>query len=294
VLPDNTNLDVTPVVTGPASSYYSFNVTATEYHLIHQCVATYPPDQSRLTLGVGEQVNFYFDPPLPTNVTWGGGSAGTFVPSTGSNSTFTVTNVNAGKRVITATLEGRQEEDRRLRVSPPSNILFVSNNGVPYHDSQPPAPLPPDIGTAGAQTGFAIRVFPTNVSFAFLQFLELPGPPSNLSGGFTNTNIYATGPTNNPNQITLYHFPNTNWLTVTDDNLMNDSVWNPTIAQPYRPGGFQWLITNCWQRIGQYPEESNFVVMPEIFTIDSNSTVTITKFGNHGVSRTINGSITNW
>jgi hypothetical protein len=75
---------------------------------------------------------------------------------------------------------------------------------------------------------------------------------------------------------------------------MNDSVWNPTIAQPYRPGGFQWLITNCWQRIGQYPEESNFVVMPEIFTIDSNSTVTITKFGNHGVSRTINGSITNW
>jgi hypothetical protein len=81
---------------------------------------------------------------------------------------------------------------------------------------------------------------------------------------------------------------------VGDDNKLRDSVWNPTISQPYSPGGYQWLITNRWQRIGGDEQISNFVVITQTFTNDVNSTFTITKFGNHGVSRKLNGSITNW
>jgi hypothetical protein len=292
-LNDGQNLIITP--TAPSPWYGGPLPSQQKYEFMHQCVATNPPDQSRLTLGVGEQVNFFFSPALPTNVTWNGGNVGSFDPTTGSNSIFTATNASGAGGQATATFSRTGDTVRITRIltnTPPTDILFLTNTGTPFQKSGPPPP--PPTNTAGAQTGFYVRVYPTNVPFSFLNFKELPGPPTNVTGCFTNTNIYTTDPTNNPNLIDLNHKPTTNWVVVLDNNIYNDSVWSPTIPAPYSAGSFQWVIPNQWKMAGKIEPTSNFVFTTQRFTVDVNGTVTITKFGNHGVRRQTNGMVTNW
>ncbi|HPY30028.1 MAG TPA: hypothetical protein PLT00_08215, partial [Verrucomicrobiota bacterium] len=59
---DGEEPDVTPLVTG--LDYYTFTVNATKHRLVHQtqCVALANPRTDRTRLGVGEYVNFSFDP----------------------------------------------------------------------------------------------------------------------------------------------------------------------------------------------------------------------------------------
>ena len=75
---------------------YTYSVGQQEYKLLHQCVATWPTNQWRLTVGPEEQVNFYFSPALPTNVTWTGGSEGYCSPTISNLTVFTATNSSAG------------------------------------------------------------------------------------------------------------------------------------------------------------------------------------------------------
>jgi hypothetical protein len=293
VLPDNTNLDVTPVIIGQNPNYYTYNITATKYHLIHQCVATYPPDQWRMTVGVGEEVNFSFSPALPTNALWTAGTAGGFFPISGPGSLFTASSNATPVGAVSSTILTGQAIDRAIHVSPPKNIVVVSNTGKPF---------PPydngtfNAGTAGAQTGFVLAIAPTNASFSFADFREIKGLAINISGCFTNTAIYTNTTSSNvpPGMSAIGHRTADYWYTVHDDNLYDDSVVSPTIPPPYSPGSFQWVITNQW-KVGLEGTQTNFfLVTTQSLSIDVNGTVTITKFGNHGVTRQTNGIVTNW
>jgi hypothetical protein len=294
VLPDNTNLDVTPFVTGPNSDYYTFNITATKYRLVHQCVAIDPPDRWRLTLGVGEQVNFYFDPALPTNVSWAGGSGGGFVPTNGAASTFTAASNQASAPVFFApppgTMQSPTEMRRQVTVFPPANIV-ASNTEAPWPGSRAPKNL--ETNKAGAATGFALLIEPTNVPFSVVEFMEVGSPPTEVTGFFANTNIYTTNAVAPAGLISIYHDASF-WYRPFNAHNYGDSVWIRPISPPYSNGSFQWVITNQWKLNVQGAPTNFFLVTTQTFNLDSNGTVTITKFGNHGVTRQTNGFVTNW
>ena len=149
---------------------------------------------------------------------------------------------------------------------------------------------------AGAQTGFVLAIVPTNVSFSFLSFRELKGLATNITGCFTNTAIYTNTTSSNvpPGISTIGHRTADYWYATYDDDQYHDSVWSLPIPAPYSPGSFQWVITNQW-KVGLSEQETNFfLVTTQTCTVDVNGTVTITKFGNHGVSRQTNGVVTNW
>jgi hypothetical protein len=72
VLPDNTNLDVTPVITGPTSGYYTFNITATNIAPQILFNGTNVAG-SNVTVIVGQQVNLILTNSVGTtlpNIAW--------------------------------------------------------------------------------------------------------------------------------------------------------------------------------------------------------------------------------
>ena len=305
VLPDNAEVELTPTVSGVA--YFIFGATngdpvaAPKYTLMHQCVATNPPDQSRLTLGVGEEVNFFFSPPLPTNATWAGGAAGSFSPTTGPNSLFTATNTfGAGGGSIR--IFSPREIFNAVRVCPPTNSFVVTNtqraldlqgNRIIY---QP--------GQAGAATEFQLLVFPTNVSQAYVKLGELKVIATNIFGCFTNTAIYTnTTDTDITNGlVNIGHTTAGYWFNTWNDDLYYDRVWSPRILPPYSAGSFQWVIPTRWKP-GENGPQTNLFVTTQTISVDSNGTVTITKCANQnltnfstnvGVMRTTNGTTSYW
>jgi hypothetical protein len=177
---------------------------------------------------------------------------------------------------------------------PPTRISVVSNTGIAYNLLGQPVTNAP--GEAGAETGFVIRVFPTNVPFSYLYFRELPGVATNVTGCFANTNCYTNSPNPNvpTNMANIGHTTAGHWVNTHNDNIYNDSIWSPPIYPPYSAGSFEWAISNIWTLNTNTGTQSNFVMTYETFSVDSNGTVTITKFGNHGVSRQTNGVTTNW
>ena len=54
LLPDNTNMDPTPLVSGPGFTYCRYGVAATKTRLTYSCEATIPANRIRTNIGVGE------------------------------------------------------------------------------------------------------------------------------------------------------------------------------------------------------------------------------------------------
>jgi hypothetical protein len=182
---------------------------------------------------------------------------------------------------------------RQLSTYPPTNVLVVSNTGIAFdHNGEPVIYA---TNQAGAETGFILSILPANAgSFSFLDFREVRGLATNIAGCFTNANVYTNTTDTNPipGLINIGHTTADNWWFTEDDNLFGDSVWSPSIPPPYSPGSFQWIIPNQF-KVRPSGDPSNFLVTTETFEVDTNGTVTITKFGQH-VRRETNGSSTNW
>jgi hypothetical protein len=245
-----------------ALQYQDFTNGIQVYQLVSQCVATTPSDQSRTNLGVGEQVNFYFNPaPTTTNITWSA-TAGSLAVTSGMTNLFTAPD-NATNVTVTVTI-GSAPVNLYYKITEPSSETSVigSTNTFPA-------------GIEGAGMQLIITWGPTNVSFAKVQILEVPGPASSITGYFTNFP-----------SASLSHFPNTNWVTLSSFNQTADTASVSNLPAPWYPGGFDWNIPVQW-KIVNGNKTNNFPTNEiQSFRItDTNGTTTVSKLGS-SVTRT--------
>jgi hypothetical protein len=224
VLPDGQDLDVTPKVDG--IDFYEFGVSGQKYMLTHLCAASTPPNRDRLTIGVGEAVDLSG---MPVNTIWNT-SAGTLSATSGTGATLTAPDRKTQAKV-TATV-GNASIDVSFSVIEPSGetaVKFGADEAYTY----------------GAGMNLLITVHPTDVSFYKVQMSEVAGPPSNITGIYTNS-AYAPP----------YHWPSgtfgvtNSWITLTEDNQWSDHTWFQIYADPIYPGGYDYVIPMRWRVVG--------------------------------------------
>ena len=113
-----------------------------------------------------------------------------------------------------------------------------------------------------------ITVGPTNVSFANVEMLEVPGPASSVTGYFTN---YAAA--------NLAHHPNPDWIQLNNLNQWGDSAAFYNWGKPWYAGGYQWVIPVQWRVVGT-TNVGNLPNRLQVFSINgTNGSSTVSKLG---------------
>ena len=270
VLPLHTQVPITP---NANAGWYSATPSVQPYQLVSQCVSSIPSNQSRTTIGVGEQVNLSFSPTLPINAVWKT-TAGSLSTITNRSTQFTAPS-NATSATVTATIPGQPPVGITFNVVAPSGldyaVITATNNfpnGIPTLSS----------GQSGAQMILQAFFAPTNVSFYRVSVMEVGENASDLSGYFSQWT---------PSQ--LYH-STAGWVPLNEANAYNDYASGGPFPSPWSSGGFSWNIPANWQVTGSGQTNS----MPgwnQVFSIDASGTVTIQKWG-CSVTRTTNSIIT--
>lgn len=219
---------------------------------------------SRTTVGVGEIVRLTSSTAGTWTVSQGriiGLNTGSVIlweaPATASSATITITSPG-GTSVLTFTV-----------IAPNALTMTIFS-----HDAIPS-------GTAGACMIMDVVVNPRNVNFGRTQWLEVPGPASNVSGYF-----------NRFQAATIFHNPNPNYLPFNDNNtgLQDHAAWHGVPA-PFSFGTFDWVIPNRYKIDGE-PDGSGrfFTNTVQAFTMFSSGTMMINKAGST-VMRFINNTI---
>lgn len=203
----------------------------------------------RATVGVGEAVKF------------SGSVTGHWSASRGTHSGqgthFTWTAPDTpGLATITLTT-GLRTATRKIRVIAPTQLKMVKAS----EDSWPK-------GVQGAGMITNLTLGPTSVCFGNVEWLEVPGGPSQAFGYFTK-------------HKPINHHPNPNWLPWDDQNgglIDHASLFR--WPKPWSPGGFQWDIPNKY-RVGSVGGSGHlFLTTHQVFRItDKRGTTTITKQG---------------
>ena len=236
---------------------------AAEYTLISQCQATTPTNRARTNLGVGEYVDLSFNPPAPTNTTWTT-TAGGLWTNVGSYNYFTAPS-NAATATVTATLPGGAQQSISFNVVPPTmnvQATIISNFNYPAF-------------TLGVGMTLNVVLNPTNVSFRRVQIMEVGQDATNMTGYFTNTSLFTSNPAN-----LLRHNANTNWQFLDSLNSFRDyaylSITVPILE--FSPGSLTWQIPVMWM-VGTSGSTNSLGQANQVFTIDANGTMTVTKYG---------------
>jgi hypothetical protein len=212
------------------------------------------PD-SRRTVGVGETVRFHATQAGSWSASHGtkSGHAGkTFswtAPETGGSTTVTFHHRN--KTIHTA-----------INVIAPNTLAMK----VAKHDSIPK-------GTMGAGMITNVTIGPTSVSFGNVEWLEVPGGPTSVSGYFKDHGAPR-------------HHPNPSWLPWNTRNTgLQDHASISGYPKPWYPGGFTWYIPNKYRVTSVGGSGHVFIHTHQVFKItDHKGTTTVTK-GGAGVTR---------
>jgi peptidoglycan hydrolase-like protein with peptidoglycan-binding domain len=220
---------------------------------------------TRTTVGVGERIRFTGD------------SAGTWTASEGQ-----IIGINNGSNVIweapavaatptiTLTTPGGQTATQMTVVAPDSLDMAVAAND------------PIAVETAGACMFTNVTANPLNVSFGRTQWLEVPGPATNVSGYFTRFSA-----------VQLRHHPNPRYLPFNDLNAgLNDHAAFHEAPAPFSFGTFDWVIPNRYKIDGESDAQGRFFVdTTQEFSIFADGTMMIDKSGGF-VMRTIANVVT--
>ncbi len=155
--PAGSNPDITP---SGAPGSVNFGATASIPQLISQCVATTPVNQARTNIGVGEQVNLFFNPALPpglTNIIWSA-TAGSLSTNNGPSTEFTAPD-RATNATVSATVEGLPASIA-FKVLEPTNVYYLVFTNMHTYDE--------------ADIGFVAWTFlqPDSVNFYAVQAQE--------------------------------------------------------------------------------------------------------------------------
>jgi len=223
---------------------------------------------TRTTVGVGERVRFT------------GNTAGTWTASEGQ-----IIGINNGSNVIweapavattptiTLTTPGGATAVQITVVAPDSLDMAVA-----AHD-------PIAVGTAGACMFTNLTVNPLNVSFGRTQWLEVPGPATNVTGYFTRFSAAQ-----------LRHHPNPRYLPFDDLNAgLNDHAAFHAAPAPFSFGTFDWVIPNRYKIDGESDAQGRFFVdTTQQFTIFADGTMMIDKSGGFVMRTTANVVTSPW
>jgi hypothetical protein len=225
--------------------------------LLHAPDAT--PD-TRRKVAVSEQVEFSVGATanwVTTSGTAGAAGLATFTwtaPETAGSTTVTATNP-ATSATCAATIQ----------TILPSTLAMTRTS----QDSFP-------AGTAGAGMLLTAGFPPNDVSFAASEWLEVPGPASNVSGYFSALQRGGTD---------LSHHPNLSFVPISAANTFaSDHAAGSGFPSPWSVGAFDWVIPNKVRRIGGSGAGTTFTNSVQAFRIAANGTVSITK-GGASVSR---------
>jgi hypothetical protein len=240
-----------------------------------------------------------FTPAVPTNVAWTttAGGVTTGVPPNGQtwwtdaagttyyNAEHFVAPSNAANATVTATVAG-QSLKTKFKVFEPGGVdtnhtYIIATNHI--GNGYPDAPYEFASGKAGAEMQVNLFIAPTFVSFYRVQILEVGLAATNVTGYFTNY------PAND-----LVHKPNPNFTLLEADNSWPDKCWEGPEQDPppaWSSGSYTWIIPAKWSLLPSTVTNS-MTGWNQVFTIDSNGTEKITKYGKW-VQRTTSGVITN-
>ena len=290
-LPDDAAMDLKLRVF--EARHYSATPSVEKYELMHltKHPALTDTNLARLNLGVGEEVNCYFTNKLHpgtvlvTNPLWSA-SAGGFDTASGLNVWFTAPS-NAANATVTASFFGVDGSLKtKFKVFEPSGydpihtyVKATNHIGTGYPD----APYEFASGRAGAEMLVNLFIAPTSVSFYRVQILEIGLDATNVTGYFTNY------PAND-----LVHKPNPSFTLLLADNSWPDKCWEGPEQPPppaWSSGSYTWIIPAKWS-LSPDTVTNPMTGWDQVFTIDSNGTVKITKYGKW-VQRTTSGVITN-
>jgi peptidoglycan hydrolase-like protein with peptidoglycan-binding domain len=188
---------------------------------------------TRTTVGVGERVRLTAD----TSCTWTVSEGHIIGQSTGANIVWEAPAV-AANPTITVTSPGGSRTVSMTVIAPNALTMVVfGSHTIPT-------------GTAGACMVNDVVINPLNVNFGRTQWLEVPGPASNVSGYF-----------NRFTAATLFHNPNPNYLPFNDNNtgLRDHASWH-AVPAPFSFGAFDWVIPNRYKIDGETDAQGRFFV----------------------------------
>ena len=210
------------------------------------------PD-TRTTVGVGERVRFTAN----TSGTWTVSHGHIIGLNTGSNIVWEAP-PTATAPTITVTTPGGTRVVPMTVIAPNALTMTVNRN-----DAIP-------AGTAGACMITDVVVNPLNVNFGRTQWLEDPGPATNVSGYF---NQFAAA--------TIFHNPNPDYLPFNDNNtgLRDHAAWH-AVPAPFSFGTFEWVVPNRYKIDGESDAQGRiFTNTVQAFFMFPGGMMMITKAG---------------
>ncbi|MCX6884378.1 MAG: hypothetical protein NTX27_04980 [Verrucomicrobia bacterium] len=260
-LPDGITVDVTPFVDVPN---YTFGVSAQKHGFIHTCVATTPPNLDRTYLGVGEQVNIYFDPAPPIAAQWAT-TAGSITSDSGPGTLLTAPS-NSSSFSVTAEIRGAQ-----------FRLLFAALEPSGYDHAQIVSKREYGVGLVAAQMSLRVFFGPRTVSFYRVEIEEVGLDAINVWGCFTNRSTKD-----------LHHSSDV-FVGLNDDNSWKGLDECEGGSSTF-PGGFTWPIPARWRIPGG--EVHPMSGWSQVMSVGEVGTFRIEKFG-RWVQRSTNNVILN-
>jgi hypothetical protein len=242
----------------PAGTGAGGTATAAPAHVtINSRTDMHAPDgtgDDRKTVAMGEVV--YFDVG-GAEADWSA-SAG-WPPRRSTRDTFAWELADPGTASITATLPTGETATVNMRVIGPTSIRMRKTSEDP----------PGASGTAGAGMMLKPRFTPGNVNFGNVEWLEVPGGPSNVSGYFATER--AAGRAN------LNHRPNPNFLRI--GPRLNDHAAAFNFSPPFAVGTWDWIIPNKFRRAATTGDGTLFFNTLQSFRMDASGVITVSKQG---------------
>jgi hypothetical protein len=260
VVADNSKEEVTVDV--PSANHFDGGAGASKHKLIHhtRCTALTNPDPERQNLGVGEYVDFYFDPPVvmtaPETPHWDT-TAGSVSPTTGSDTLFTAP-INAANATVKATIRGAKLETS-FDVKEPSGVKFVKVLAI--HQQ----------GYCDAGFQADVTILPTDVSFNRVEISEMEATAT-ASGCFASLNDRIH------KNWTDQGF---GWLQPDCDNKLPPTVDQARVGVPFGctgSGSFSWPIPWNFRVVGDLSDGHTFKTLPQT-AVSANSSCTTSKNG---------------
>jgi len=221
---------------------------------------------ARNTIGVGEQVIVTFEPSEAGPVTWAVTGGGTLTNTTADAAIFIAPD-SAATPTVTARCQGIDACSQGFTVLEPSGVVDAS---VTCATNFP-------LGMAGAGMNLDVVIGPTNVSFYWVQIMEVGQDASNVTGYFTNHPPLPHGTAQGANRWIPLDNGENRWADVA-------SYWG--CGSPWESGSFTWDIPAVW-RVGDNGATNYMTGWSQIMSIDGNGTMTVEKF-NHAVVRSTN------
>jgi len=250
------------------------------HDLVVECVCDIPKNKERTEVGVGEQVSLSFKHPMSWHFPlWSheGGGLNTN-PNIPANGTLYTASSNAVTDRVTAGFPkgggGYVTVITQFEVRAPTGLAFAKVAGSADCDQ---------VGQASA--GFHLRVVmaPTNVSLSRAEIMEVEGPATDAIGWFSPPPSGHGAPAHDS-----AHRAN-QWYQLGCDNAWTalDYASSGVLAAPWSTanwsgGGYTWVIPVQW-KVGN-GSATRIGTWTQAFSLTSDGTVTITKFG-HSVIR---------